>query len=77
MNVSIGRSQVEYKNFDLWFVGTEVGQFNMSKFILGIVLTLFVISFNGEVKRFFVETGIRDEVVTYLPILVGINNQVS
>ena len=37
----------------------------MSKFILGIVLTLFVISYNVEVKRFFVETGIRNEIVTY------------
>ena len=38
----------------------------MSKFIVGILLTLFVISYDGEVKRFFVETGIRDEVITYL-----------
>ena len=38
----------------------------MSKFIFGILLTLFVISYNAEVKRFFVETGIRDEVIIYL-----------
>ena len=38
----------------------------MTKFILGIVLTLFVIFYNVEVKRFFVETGIRNEIVTYL-----------
>ena len=38
----------------------------MSKFIFGIFLTLFVNSYNVEAKRFFVETGIRDEIVTYL-----------
>ena len=38
----------------------------MSTFILGIVLTLFFISYNVEMKRFFVETGIRNEIVTYL-----------
>ena len=38
----------------------------MSKFILGIVLTIFLISYNGEVKRFIVDSGIRDKIVTYL-----------
>ena len=46
----------------------------MSKFILGIVLTLFVISYNVEVKRFFVETGIRNEIVTYFKSWQGYPN---
>ena len=49
-----------------WTEPWSIQRSYMSKFILGIVLTIFLISYNGEVKRFIVDSGIRDQIVTYL-----------
>ena len=38
----------------------------MIKIFLGAVLTIWVINYSTEIKRFTVETGIRDQIVTYL-----------
>ena len=38
----------------------------MSKFILGIVLTVCVLVYGAEIRKFTVDTGIRDKVVVYL-----------
>ena len=38
----------------------------MSKFIIGIVLTVCVLVYGGEIRKFTVDTGIRDRVVTNL-----------
>ena len=38
----------------------------MSKFILGIVLTVCVLVYGAEIRNFTVDTGIRDKVVVYL-----------
>ena len=38
----------------------------MIKIFLGAVLTIGVIFYSTEIKRFTVETGISDQVVTYL-----------
>ena len=38
----------------------------MTKFILGIILTVCVLVYGAEIKKFTVETGIRDKVIVYL-----------
>ena len=38
----------------------------MIKIFLGAVLTKWAINYSTEIKRFTVETGIRDQIVTYL-----------
>jgi len=38
----------------------------MIKIFLGVILTICVIAYSTEIKRFTVETGIRDQIVTYL-----------
>ena len=38
----------------------------MSKFLLGIILTVCVLVYGAEIRKFTVDTGIRDKVVAYL-----------
>ena len=38
----------------------------MSKFLLGIILTVCVLVYGAEIKKFTVDIGIRDKVVVYL-----------
>jgi len=38
----------------------------MIKIILGVVLTICVISYSPEIKKYTVESGVRDQIVTYL-----------
>ena len=45
--------------------GSKRGE-HMSKFIIGIVLTVCVLVYGAEIRKFTVDTGIRDKVVVYL-----------
>jgi hypothetical protein len=38
----------------------------MIKIILGVVLTICVIYYSPEIKKYTVESGVRDQIVTYL-----------
>ena len=38
----------------------------MSKFLLGIILTVCVLVYGAEIRKFSVDIGIRDKVVVYL-----------
>lgn len=38
----------------------------MMNFILGILIAVILISYNTEIKLISVETGIRDQVISYL-----------
>ena len=38
----------------------------MIKFLSGVCLTLFTVSYGSEIKQFVVTSGMRDQLVTYL-----------